>query len=444
MLQLALPTLYASILQALNASVNSFWVGRYLGETALVATSNANTVMFLLVGAAFGIAAAATILVGQLMGTGDLPEAKRVVGTAAMFFVAVSLGVSAVGLLLCRPLLVAMQTPADSMPLAVSYMRVIFLTLPCIYAYAFVIGVLRGAGDAQTPFYFLLLAVVLDIILNPMFIFGLGPVPKLGITGSAAAAFVAQAISLTALIVYLYRHNHMLCLHRDELRALRLDRSIAATLLKKGIPIGVQVLVFSLSGVLMIALVNRFGIETTAAFGAALQVWNYLAMPASAVSMAASSMAAQNVGANKWERVQLIARLGVIYSLLLTGVVVLIIEVLSPRAFGLFLPAGSEALRIAAHLDRIVVGSFLLQGTAVALLSVVSAAGEVVAPVVILTLSLLIVRFSFAEALLDRYQANAIWWSFPISSALAALLTALYYKHGRWRTASMLNSLKFQ
>ena len=110
--------------------MNSIWVGRFLGEAALTATSNANTVMFLLIGAAFGIALAATILIGQCIGANDMPEAKRVVGTSATFFAGISVAMAIAGLTLCRPLLIAMSTPADSLPLAVAYMRVIFLALP--------------------------------------------------------------------------------------------------------------------------------------------------------------------------------------------------------------------------------------------------------------------------------------------------------------------------
>lgn len=442
MLQLALPTLYASVLQSLNVSVNSFWVGRYLGETALTAASNANSVWFLLTSSALGIACAATILVGHAIGAGHLREAKRIVGTGATFFFVLSVIVAALGLMLCRPLLVALQTPADALPLAIPYLCVLFLAIPGFFVYMFVIGVLRGAGDAQTPFYFLLLSVVLDIVLNPLFIFGLGPLPKLGIAGSATAALIGQTVSLVLLTRYLYRRSHLLCLHQEELRFLWLDRALIATLLKKGIPLGAQSLIFTLSGVLMLALVNRFGVETTAAFGAAGQVWIYLVMPAAAINIAVSAMSAQNVGAGKWERVQSIARMGVVYSLLLTGVVVLLIEASSPRAFELFLPAGSAALLIAAHLDRIVVWTFLFQAVVSALLGVIVSAGQVVSPTVILALSFLVVRFPLAEALLGRYQADAIWWSFPISSALAALLATLYYKQGSWRTAHPLTLLK--
>src|SRR5215472_383239 len=362
LLRFTLPILYANVLQSLNGSVNSIWVGRFLGEAALTATSNSNTVMFLLIGAAFGIAMAATILIGQCIGANDPRETKRVVGTSATFFAAISVGMAVAGLLLCRPLLIAMSTPPDSLPLAVAYMRVIFLALPWLYMYAFVMAVLRGAGDAKTPFYFMLLSVGIDIALNPVLIFGVGPIPRLGIAGSALATFIAQAVSLTALIRHLYRRRHILCLHREELKLLKVDWGVVGTLVKKGIPMSAQMLVLSLTGVLMITLVNRFGVDTTAAFGAGLQIWNYIQMPAFSVSMAVTAMTAQNVGAGKWHRIAHIARVGVLYSVLLTGSIVLTIELLNTWVFGLFLPAGSNALAVAGHMNRIVTGSFVFFG----------------------------------------------------------------------------------
>jgi putative MATE family efflux protein len=434
----SLPILLANVLQSLNGSVNSIWVGRYLGEAALTATSNANTVMFLLIGAAFGVALAATILIGQCIGANNIRETKRVVGTSATFFAAISVAMAIAGLVLCRPLLIAMSTPADSLPLAVAYMRVIFLALPFLYMYAFVMAVLRGAGDSKTPFYFMLLSVGIDIALNPVFIFGLGPIPRFGIAGSALATFVAQAVSLIALIRHLYRRKHVLCLHQDELALLKVDWSVVGTLVKKGIPMSAQMLVISLSGVLMITLVNRFGVDTTAAFGAAMQIWNYIQMPAFAVAMGVSAMTAQNVGAGKWERVNRIAGVGVLYSVLLTGSVVVLIELLDVQVFGLFLPAGSAALSIASHMNRIVTSSFIFFGISVALFGVVRATGAVIAPLIVLTISMLVVRFPLAEILLDKYQVDAVWWSFPVSSVLSSVLALLYYRYGSWRSAHMV------
>jgi putative MATE family efflux protein len=432
-----LPILFANVLQSLNGSVNSIWVGRYLGEAALTATSNANTVMFLLIGAAFGIAMAATILIGQCIGANDKLEAKRVVGTSATFFAAISVVMAIAGLVGCEPLLAAMSTPPDSLALAVAYMRVIFLALPIMFMYAFVTSVLRGAGDSKTPFYFMLLSVAIDIALNPLFIFGLGPIPRLGIAGSALATFVAQAVSLAALLRHLYRRRHLLVLHKEEIRHLRLDWAIVGTLVKKGIPMCAQMLVVSLSAVLMIALVNNFGVDTTAAFGAALQLWNYIQMPTFAVGMAVSAMAAQNVGARKWDRVNAIARAGVVFSVVITGSIVLLIEMVDTHAFQIFLPTGSPALAIATHLNRVVTWSFIFFGVSMVLFGVVRATGAVMAPLAVLTVAMLGVRFPLAEALISRYGVDAVWWSFPISAALAAVLAILYYKYGGWRTARM-------
>ena len=434
----AIPILVGNVLQTLNSSVNSVWIGRYLGEAALTASANAGIILFLVMAAMFGASMAATILIGQYLGAHRAHDAKRVVGTSTTFALTLSIVMAALGFLICRPVLQLMQTPAEAMAPAVAYTRVIFLALPFMVLYIFATSVLRGAGDARTPLYFLILSVGLDIGLNPVFIFGLGPAPRLGIAGSALATLLAQAISLVALITYLYRRRHPLCLHQGEFGLLRMDWRIVGTLVGKGVPMALQMLVVSLSMVFMISLVNRFGIDTASAFGAAVQVWNYIQMPAFAIGMAVSSMAAQNIGAQKWDRVRAITRIGVIYQFLLTGSIVLLIDLVAGHALGLFLPRGSVAVQIAVHLNTIVAWSFVFFGVALVLFGVVRANGAVVAPLIILVLTLLCVRFPVAVLLLDRLHEDAIWWSFPSSSLLSVVLAMLYYRFGRWREMRMI------
>ena len=159
----ALPILAGNVAQSLNGSVNAVWVGRFLGEEALTATANANNIMFFLIGSVFGIGMAATILIAQAMGARDLTQARRVMGTSATFFIGLSAAIAACGWWLSPHLLGAMGTPAASLPLAGDYLRVIFLAMPALYAFAFLSAALRGVGDSRTPFRFLLLAVLLDI-----------------------------------------------------------------------------------------------------------------------------------------------------------------------------------------------------------------------------------------------------------------------------------------
>lgn len=377
---------------------------------------------------------AATILVGQCIGAGNVTQSKRIIGTGSTFFAAISVAIALAGLVLSEPLLVSMETPADSLPLALAYMKVMLFALPSTYMYAVVMSLLRGAGDSKTPLNFMLLSVVIDIFLNPVFIFGLGPIPGAGIAGSALATLLAQTVSLTALVIHLYGRQHPLCLHKEELAMLRMDWSIVWSLVRKGIPMGVPMLLLSLSSVLMIVLVNRFGVDTAAAYGASTQLWTYILMPAAAIGMAVSAMAAQNVGAQNWDRVGCVARIGVIYSTLLTSSIMLAIYLLDADTYRLFLPEGSPALHIAVHINRVVAWSFVFSSISIVLFGVVRAAGAVMVPLFVDVLSLLVVRFPLAAALIDHWQEDAIWWSFSVSSALGAMLAAVYYRYGGWRT----------
>ena len=434
----ALPILAGNVLQSLNGSVNAVWVGRFLGEEALAATANANNIMFFLVGAVFGVGMAATILVAQAMGARDLPRARRVIGTSATFFLLVSVAIALAGLPLSRAILGWMDTPAASLPLAEAYLRIIFMAVPLLYLFAFLSAVLRGAGDTRTPFAFLMLAVLLDIALNPLLMFGTGPLPRMGIAGSAMATLVANGIALAALLLWLRYRRHPLWIARSERAYFVPDLSILRALVVKGVPMGLQMVVISLAMLTMISMVNAHGVAMTSAYGAALQLWTYVQMPAMAVGAACSSMAAQNVGAGLWPRVDATARTGVLFNFLLTGALIAPIVVFDRWTLALFLPGASVALDNARHLNHIAVWSFLFFGVTFVVSGVVRATGAVLPPLLILALALWGVRVPFALLLQPVMGADAIWWSFPASSVCAMLMSLAYYRWGRWRQARMM------
>jgi putative MATE family efflux protein len=429
----ALPILFGNVLQSVNGSVNAIWVGKFLGEAALAAVGNSNVIMFLLFGVIFGFSMASTVMIAQCVGAKNIPEAKRVVGTSAVFFLGVSLTMSALGFALAQGLLDWMQTPADVMPLALAYMRTIFLALPFMSGMFFLMAALRGSGDSRTPFIFLVISVGLDIALNPLLIFGWGPIPRLGIAGSATATLIAQASSFLALVVHLYRSKHILRIRRNELDLLKVDWKLIRLLVTKGVPMGLQMFVVSSSMIAVTSLVNRFGSQETAAFNAAMQLWTYIQMPAMAIGAAVSSMAAQNVGAGRWDRVGKVATTGVLFNLLVGGSMIVLVYALNRHALALFLPSTGAAIDIAVHLNSIILWSFVLFGTSFVLYGVVRATGAVMAPLIMLVISLWVVRVPFAFSMLDRWHADAIWWSFPIASVISVALSSSYYRFGGWR-----------
>ena len=436
LLAFALPTLGANLLQSLNGSINAIWIGHFLGEDAIAATSNASIIMFLMFGAVFGFGMAATILVGQSWGRRDVEAARRAVGSAIGLVLAASVVVGALGWIFAPEILQLLATPGKAMPLALTYLRVIFLGLPASMLLVLMSMALRGTGDSLTPLWFAGLSVLLDSGLNPVFILGLGPAPRLGIAGSATATLIANATALTGLVGWIAWRNLPIRLKGRELRFLIPERALVRTIVGKGVPIGAQMLVMSTAALAMVRLVNDQGVATTAAYGITQQIWAYVQMPALAIGAAVSGMAAQNIGAGKWDRVAQITRVGLTYNLVMTGVLVVLVVWFDRTVLGLF-QLGPDALPIAAHIGQISTWTFILFGATMVLFGVVRANGAVLGPLLILAVSMFPVRLGFVFATWRWLGSDALWWAFPTASASNLLMAVLFYRYGGWRKGSM-------
>lgn len=438
LLVFALPTLASNILQSLNGSINAVWVGRYLGESALAATSNANNIMFLMFAAVFGFGMAATILVGQSFGRRDIDGARRAFGSAVGLIFWSSIVVATLGWIFAPEILTLLATPGEAMPLALTYLRIIFLSLPSSMLMVLMMMGLRGTGDSMTPLWFGLLASVLDVILNPLLIAGMGPFPRMGIAGSATATLVANVVSVGSLVGYIYWKDLTLRLRGAELSYLFPSRDVVWAIVAKGVPIGAQMIVIALAGLTMLGLVNREGVDTTAAFGVTLQLWAYVQMPAMAVGAAVSAMAAQNIGADKWDRVESTTRWGLLFSTAITATMVVALLVFDRPVMALFLGGDSPALPIAQHIQLLATWNFVLFGMTMVFFGVVRANGAVLGPLIILFVAMFPVRIGFATALKPMLGVDALWLSFPLGSIATFAMAALFYRYGTWRKGKLV------
>ena len=438
LLLFSLPLLGGNALQSLNGTVNQIWVSHTLGENAITALGNANIVMMLMQGAMFGVAMAANILIGQAMGAKDTALVKQVVGTATTFFLGLSLLVSLTGGLLSPYILDLMRTPPEARVDAIIYLRIIFAAIPFMNYFLFMQMAQRGVGDSATPFWFLLLAIGIDITFNPLLIRGIGPFPRLGIAGSATSTLIGQGVALTALLVHLHRKKSILMLKRSELHLLKPDMAILRSLATRGLPMGLQMLLMSGAAVVMISLVNRYGALMSAAYSTSSIIWSYLQMPTMAIGASVSAMAAQNVGAGRWDRVAMVARSGVISGLVVTGAIALFLYVFNDLVLSILLPGHSPALPLARHINTTVLWGFVLFSVSFALTGVVRSTGAVWWPLIMMAIALLGIRVPFAMIMSARFGADAIWWSFPLGSIASAAFAALYYRFGGWKHAHML------
>jgi putative MATE family efflux protein len=437
LLLFTIPTLAGNVLQSLNASINTIWIGRFLGEKALAATANATNIIFLIFSALFGFAMAAMILIGQHVGRRDVDSARRVFGAAAGLLLGISFVMVAVGVGFTDRLLHLLGTPADAAPLASAYLKMMLLGLPFSALVVLLMMSLRGVGDAMTPLWFMIAGTIIDAGLNPLLIVGIGPFPALGIVGSAIATLIANAVSLTGMFVVVYWRDLPVRLRGAEFRYLLPQWALLRLILSKGVMMGLQMFVLTATGLVMIGLVNHAGVIATAAYGVAVQLWNYVQMPALAVGSAVSAMAAQNIGAGRWDRVGAITRSGLLYNFLLTGVLVLLLTLFDRPVLGLFLGAGSPAIPIAREIQLIAGWSFLFSGMTMVFFATVRANGVVVAPLVIMIVGLVICRLGFAVLAQRWLGFDALWWAFPASSLIVALLSWAYYVRGGWRNRSL-------
>lgn len=433
LLAFTIPTLIANVLQTLNGSINAIWVGRLIGESALAATANANVILFLAIAAVFGLGMATTVRVGQHFGARNIAAARRTFGAGVGFCAGLATVTGTVGWLFSRPLLHLMATPAGSLDEADAYLRVIFLTLPFGTVSMMMTLGLRGVGDSRTPLYAMILTVALDAVFNPLLIMGYGPFPRLGITGSALSTAIANFAGVALMLTALYRRDLPLRLKGAELRWLRPRFDEMRYIVVKGLPMGTQMLLFSSAQLILLGLVNREGLATTAAYSASIQLWNYLQMPPYAIATAVSAMVAQAIGAGKIGRVREVTRVGVYVNLAMTLGLAAILVLADRPLLGLFLGPHSAAMPIAEHMQLICTWSFAISGLTMVLNGTMRACGAVMIPLIVTFVALYPARLGFYYAAHPVMGSEALWWSYPFSSAFSVALIWLAFTRGRWR-----------
>jgi Na+-driven multidrug efflux pump len=255
----------------------------------------------------------------------------------------------------------------------------------------------------------------------------------MGIAGSATASLIANLLACAALVIYIYARDLPIRLRGAEIAYLFPSRALVWAIVRKGVPIGAQMIVIGLAGLTMYGFVNREGVDTSAAFGVTLQLWAYVQMPAMAIGAAVSAMAAQNIGAGKWDRVEKITGSGILFNTVITGVMVVALIAFDRPIMALFLGGDSPALPIARHIQLIATWGFILFGATMVFFGVVRANGAVLGPLAILFVAMFPLRIGFALLARPMLGVNALWWSFPVGSIATVVLAALFYRYGPWR-----------
>jgi putative MATE family efflux protein len=434
----ALPLLMTNLLHSLAGTWGAIWVGQVLGANALTAVATANVVMMMVMGAAMGIGTAAAVAIGQSLGAGDQQAVKRVVGGAVIFVIGFSLIVTVAGWLLTPALVDWMDTPAPARDFAVTHLRYTCLTMPSIFTYLVMMMMLRGCGDARTPFKFTLLWISLSVLLGPMLLQGSFGLPKLGIAGLGVANLLGNSVALAALVIYIYAKRSPISLHGNDIRHLRPDPVLLGLLARRGVPMAMETLVVQGSYFALLTLVNSYGAATAAAYSGAAQLWVYVQMPSNALSTSMSAMAAMNIGAARWSRVEKIAVRGCLISVLISALATAAIYALGDAPLRLFIPDGGAVLDKAWHINTHALWGWIALSVSMGLFGIMRANGAMLAPMLIFGATMWGLRVPFAMLLRPLLGEDAIWWSFPFGSICSAVIAGAYDRWGGWRRQSLM------
>lgn len=420
------PLMLSNALQSLFGTVSNVYLGQMIGVDALAAVSTFFPVFFFLFAFVMGLSTGATVLIGQAFGAGERGRVRIVVGTTLAIGLLLSMSVGLIGGLFSRQLMMALATPADILDQASRYARIMLLTMPLGFVFLLMTAMIRGVGDAVTPLLALALSTAIGLILTPMLIRGAFGLPALGITSPAWAAAISNAVSLIVLAVYLLRKKHALAPDVGLLRHLRLNRAVIGQILGIGLPSAVGMVVMAIAELVLLGLVNGFGSDATAAYGAVNQVMGYTQFTAMSISIAVSILGAQAIGGGDRARLDGIVRTGLAFNLVLTGGLVALIYLMPRAVLGIFITDGA-VLDLAKGLLFIALWSSVPFGLATTFSGAMRAAGVALTPMLLSIFAIVAIELPSAVILSRTIGLEGVWAAYPIVFCAMFVLQMGYY-----------------
>ena len=429
LLRFMIPLVIGNIFQQVYSMVDTMIVGRTLGADALAAVGATGSLNFLFFSLCNGLSNGIGILVSQAFGASQPQTIRRLITNAVYIMVAAALAMGGLGFALARPVLTLLGTPANILDQAVSYMQICCVGILAVSMYNCVAAILRGVGDSRTPLFFLIVASLLNVVLDLVFILNLG----LGVAGAALATILSQLLSFVGSLAYAVRHNPLFLLNRSMWRP---DFSLMGKCCRIGLPLAAQSSMIALSLVILQSVVNGFGSAVGAAFTATSRIEVLVQQPYNSLFAALSTFTGQNMGAGQLDRVRQGFRKAALIMLSFTAVMLPVIQLFGGDIIGWFVDArdaadviayGARGLRITslffAPLGLIGVCRGILNGSGDGVYSVISGACEMAGRII----------FPRFLTRLPAVGMWGIWLGTALTWVLVALASCIRYCRGAWQ-----------
>ena len=421
----ALPMLLGNIFQQLYNVVDTIVVGKGIGESALAAVGASFPYIFVLISFVVGIAMGATVIISQFYGAKQMEKVKQAIDTLYIFMFFAAIFLTFFGRWFSKYIFKIIDLPPDVTVEAVKYFNVYAVGFIFFFGFQGISAVLRGLGDSKTPFYFLILSTLTNVVLDLWFVFGLG----MGIKSVAAATVIAQGVAFFAISFYINRFHSFL--NFNPLK-MKFNKAMFLKSMKIGLPAGFQQTFVSIGFMALYRIVNAFGTSTIAAYAVAMRIDAFAALPAMNFSAALSTFTGQNIGACRFDRV----KTGLKVTLKMTMVVALTVTVLAVSfadpLLKLFtnepevIEIGKQYLYIVAPFYFVFTAMFVLMG-------LLRGAGDTIFTMIMTLISLWFIRVPVSYLLSIEYGTIGIWLGIPIAWITGSIVSFVYYLKGRWK-----------
>lgn len=429
----SIPLLIGNIAQQLYNTVDSIIVGHYVGDNALAAVGSAGPLLNLLLVLFVGISAGVGIMVSQYFGAKSREDLSKTIGTCIILSVLVSLFIMVVTPPLIRPLLKLLDTPATLLDDATYYLIILMVGIAGMAFYNILSGILRGMGDSFSTLVYLLIATVLNIILDLLFVAVLG----MGVKGVALATAIAQAVSAVMCLFKLMKMKSVFDLGREE---LKMSKRYVGQMVRLGLPSGLTQAIFSSAMIIVQSLTNSFGEQFIAANVIVMRVDGFAMMPNFSFGMAMTTFAGQNIGAKQYDRVTKGAKQGTFIAVTCSAIITGVILLFGKFLMGIFTDTGTLVEKSYDMMCILAVG-YIAMAVTQSLSGVMRGAGDTVTPMWISLCTTVLIRVPVAYGIswltktpeLPTGRDECIQISLLVSWVLGAIITAVCYKIGKWK-----------
>ena len=436
-LMFTLPMLIGNIAQQLYSTVDSIVVGKYIGDGALASVGSTLPLLNMLLVLFMGISAGASIMVSQYFGAKDREKLSHTIGTCITVT-----AISCIFLMLAtapfiRPVLEILNTPADIIDGCEDYLFISLMGIAGMGYYNILSGIIRGLGDSVSTLIYLLVATVINTVLDIYFV----GYCDMGIGGAALATIIAQAISSILCFIKIARMSE----HFDfNFKLLKPVGSYVKTIVKLGIPSGLTQMIFSSAMIVVQSLTNQFGTQFIAANIIVMRVDGFAMMPNFSFGMALTTYAGQNVGAGLYDRVTKGARQGTLMAVICSASVTAILLLFGKRLMGLFTET-SELVSYSRSLMNILATGYIAVAVTQSLSGIMRGAGDTMTPMWVSLITTVAIRVPIAYGIsyitrtpeLPNGIPQCIQISLLASWVLGALITVVFYAKGSWKTKAI-------